>query len=106
MKISEIQIVPIKPTNGLIGFASILLDNSLYLGSIGIHTRLDGQGLRLTYPTKGAINIFHPTTKALSKAIETAVFDRAYLVIPSLKDVMNINNLNNAGHREAHRTGG
>lgn len=98
--------MPIKPTNGLIGFASVLLDNSLYLGSIGIHTRLDGQGLRLTYPTKGTINVFHPTTKELSKIIEQAVFDMAYTVLPCLKDVMNFNNLSNAGYREAYRTDG
>lgn len=104
MVISEIHIVPIKPNNGLIGFASVLLNDSLYLGSIGIHTRLDGQGLRLTYPTKGTINIFHPTTKQLSKVIEEAVLDRAYSIFPFLKNVMNSNNPYNAGHSGTHHT--
>ena len=35
-RLSEIQIIPIKPQNGLVGFASFVLDGSLYLGSIGI----------------------------------------------------------------------
>lgn len=51
MKISEIQITPIKPQNGLVAFASCLINKGLYLGSIGILTRLEG-GYRLTYPTK------------------------------------------------------
>ncbi|MGP8321200.1 MAG: hypothetical protein ACT6FE_02585 [Methanosarcinaceae archaeon] len=37
MKITEIQIVPIKANNGLVAFASVVLNNQLYLGSIGIH---------------------------------------------------------------------
>ncbi|MBI2639019.1 septation protein SpoVG family protein [Candidatus Peregrinibacteria bacterium] len=92
--ITEIQIVPIKPQDGLIGFASFVLNGCLYLGSIGIHTRLDGSGFRLTYPTKGAINIFHPINKEVSKAIEEAVFAKA-------EEVMNFNDTRNDRHREA-----
>lgn len=42
MLISEVNIVPVKPNNGLVAFASVVLDESLYLGSIGVHSRLDG----------------------------------------------------------------
>lgn len=87
MKISEIQIIPIKPINGLVGFASFVLDESLYLGSIGIFTRPQG-GYRLTYPTKKVgnrdINIFHPINKEFSEAVEKAV-------IKKFEDVMNKN---------------
>jgi len=38
-RIKDIQIMPVKPRDGLIGFASFVLDDSLYLGSIGILTR-------------------------------------------------------------------
>jgi len=86
MKITEIQITPIKPKDGLVGFASIVLDNNLYLGFIGVYTRLDGSGYRLTYPTKkigdNSINIYHPINKETSKAIEQAVFKK-------LKDIFN-----------------
>ena len=86
MKITEIQITPIKPKNGLVGFASIVLDNSVYLGFIGVYTRLDGSGYRLTYPTKkigdNSINIYHPINKETSKAIEQAVFNK-------LKEIFN-----------------
>ena len=75
-KLSEIQITPIKPVNGLVGFASIVFDNSFYLGNIGVYTRPLG-GYRLTYPTRkspcGNLNIFHPINKSIAQHIEEAV---------------------------------
>lgn len=78
MKISEVNIQFIKPVDGLIGFASLVIDGAFYLGSIGIHQRLDGTGYRLTYPTKkSTLNsrpIFHPINREISQAIEQAIF--------------------------------
>ena len=78
-RISEIQIVPVKPDNGLVGFASFVLDNNLYLGSVGILTRLEG-GYRLLYPTKKVgmrnINIFHPINKEFAQSIEKEVISK------------------------------
>jgi len=80
MKITEINITPIKPKDGLVGFASVVLDNSIYLGFIGIYTKLDGTGYRLTYPTKKigdkSINIYHPINKEASKVIEETIFKK------------------------------
>jgi DNA-binding cell septation regulator SpoVG len=80
MKITEIEIIPIKPRNGLVAFASIVVENRLYLGSIGVHTRLDGSGYRLTYPTKKIgdrdLNIFHPIDQETSKKIEEAIITK------------------------------
>ncbi|MDD4110592.1 MAG: septation protein SpoVG family protein [Clostridia bacterium] len=77
MQINEIQIIPIKANNGLVAFGSLLFDNCLFLGSIGIHKKLDGSGYRITYPTKKIgntnINIYHPINKEASKQIETAI---------------------------------
>jgi len=77
--ISEIQIIPIKPTNGLVGFASFVLNNSFYCGSVGIFTRPNGD-LRLTYPTKkvGAknINIFYPINREMADSIEKEVIQK------------------------------
>jgi len=77
MKITEVQIIPIKANNGLIAFGSILFDDSLFLSSIGIHKKLDGSGYRITYPTKKIgdkdINIFHPINKEVSKLIEDEI---------------------------------
>lgn len=85
MTISEIQIVPIKPQSGLVAFASFVLDNSLYLGSIGIITKPEG-GYRLVYPTKKlglrSLNLFHPINKQFAESIEKEV-------IAKFEDVMN-----------------
>lgn len=75
MLITEVQIDFIKPQNGLIGFASIVIDHNLYLSSIAIHKRLDNRGYRLTYPRKGNFDLFHPINHYTSKQIEKAIFD-------------------------------
>ena len=75
-KISEIQIVPIKPNNGLVGFASFVYDGCIFLGSIGIYTRPSG-GYRLTYPTRKGntedFNIFYPINKEIANVIEEVI---------------------------------
>ncbi len=83
--VTEVQIVPIKPKDGLIAMASIVIDNSLYLGSIGVHLKLDGSGYRITYPTKKvaekSFNIYHPIDKETSKAIEDAITKKVKEII-------------------------
>ena len=78
-RLSEIQIIPIKPQNGLVAFASFVWDKSLYLGSIGIMTRPNG-GYRLVYPTKKVaeknLNIFYPINKEFAQLIENEVVRR------------------------------
>src|SRR3989338_3858759 len=77
MTVDEVQIVPIKAQNGLVAISSVVFDNSLYLGSIGIYTKLDGPGYRITYPTKSSggrnFNIYHPISREVSETIEQAV---------------------------------
>lgn len=81
MKISEVQIELIKPNNGLIGFASLVIDDNFYLSSIAIHKKLNADGYRLTYPNKGHFTIFHPINKQTSTQVEAAIFGK-------LNDVM------------------
>jgi len=75
-KLSEVQIIPVKPQNGLVAFASFVLDGNLYLGSIGIVTRPNG-GYRLVYPTKKVadrnLNIFYPINKEFALTIENEI---------------------------------
>jgi len=84
-RLSEIQIIPIKPQNGLVAFASFVWDKSLYLGSIGIMTRPQG-GYRLVYPTKKVaernLNIFYPINRETAKLIESEV-------VKQFEEVMN-----------------
>ncbi|MAJ97415.1 MAG: hypothetical protein CMI56_02255 [Parcubacteria group bacterium] len=81
MQITEVQIVPIKPNNGLVAMASVVIENSVYLGSIGIHTKLNGNGYRITYPTKNLngknFNVFHPINRKIALAIEEAIVAKA-----------------------------
>ena len=76
-RVGEVQIRPIKPTNGLLGFASVIFDDCLYLGSIGIYSRPQG-GYRLTYPTKkeSGLNIFYPINGRVNGQIEEAVISK------------------------------
>ena len=80
MKITEIQITPIKPQDGLVAFGSVVLDGHIYLGSIGIYRKLDGSGYRINYPTKKIgdknINIYHPINRELSKLIEDEITEK------------------------------
>jgi len=80
-RISEVQIIPIKPKDGLIAFASILLDEKLYLSSIGLHRKLNGSGFRITYPNKRVgnrnIDIFHPINRELALEIEKTILEKA-----------------------------
>lgn len=87
VKISEVQISFVKPNDGIIGFASLLVNDSIYLNSIAIHKKLNGTDYRITYPTKklsaeNSINLFHPINRQTSLAIEHAIFSK-------LKEVMN-----------------
>ena len=87
--ISEISIIPIKADNGLIAFADCVLDNKYYLGGIGIYTRLNAPGFRLTYPTKtlknnSQIPLFYPVSKSISQDIELAISNEVKkLLIPN-----------------------
>lgn len=77
MVVSEIQITPVKPIDGLVAFASCVIDGQLYVGSLGIHQLLSGTGYRITYPTKkigsSQLNYYHPVTKQAGQLIEQAI---------------------------------
>lgn len=83
--LSEIQIIPTKPDRGLIAFASFVIFDSLYCGSIAIYTQPKG-GYKLLYPNKKIgdkdIDVFHPINRSIGKFIEQEV-------IKKLEDVMN-----------------
>lgn len=80
MKISKIQIRRIAPNAGLVGFASCVLDDSLYIGNIAIFTRLNNTDkIRLVFPIKEVeqkkIPVFHPLTPDLYYQLEKAIMN-------------------------------
>lgn len=95
MLINEVEISPIKPSKGLVGFASCVIDGWLYLGSIGIMTRLSG-GYRLTYPTKWvgetSMNLFHPLSKDAGQQLEQVIISEYENVMKKSNDRYNCAN--------------
>ncbi len=85
--ITELNIVPIKPTNGLIGFASIVIDNSFYMGSIAIYKRLGSDGYRLVYPSKKVGNhrlpLYYPINKQAGQLIEHTIAKKCHELFES-----------------------
>lgn len=71
--------MPIKPRDGLVGFASFVLDDSLYLGSIGILTRPEG-GYRVAFPTRTVagkgFSVYHPINKPVAQEIERIILEK------------------------------
>jgi len=85
MTITEVQIVPIKEKDGLLAIASVVFDNSFFLGSIGVYTKQNSPGYRITYSIKSNsgrnFSIYHPIRRDVSKAIEQAVLSKAEAVL-------------------------
>jgi stage V sporulation protein G len=83
-KVTEIQIIPIKPKDGLVAFANLIYDHAFYFSSIGIYTRPQG-GYRLTYPTRksssSSVSLFHPINKQVANQIETAVIKKYEAIV-------------------------
>ncbi len=87
----KVQIEFITPHEGLIAFASLVINDCLKLSSIAVHKKLNAEGYRITYPSKGKFNIFgyaearrplvHPINKEASDAIEAAIFQELKTVI-------------------------
>jgi DNA-binding cell septation regulator SpoVG len=80
MQVTEVDIAIVKPKDGLIAFASVVLDDQLYLSGIAIHSKLVGAGYRLTYPTRKVgdtqFSLFHPIRKPIGHAIEQAIVEK------------------------------
>jgi len=78
IKLSEIQIVPVKPNNGLVAFVSFVINDSFFVGDVAIYSRIDQHGYRLVYPAKTLfnglkINCFKPINKPVADEIERQV---------------------------------
>lgn len=77
--ISEIQILPLRPKNGLVGFASCVINSQFYIGNIAIYTSLSNPGTyRLLYPNKllangGYLKIFYPINKETGDQFQNVI---------------------------------
>ena len=85
-KITEVKIDFIKPQDGIIAFASVVIDDAICLSSIAIHKKLSAEGYRVTYPSKGKFSIFHPINKDAGSAIERAILTKLNEVMINVYD--------------------
>jgi len=82
LKISEIQVIPVKPNEGLVAFASCVINNALYVGNIAVYSSPSSQsGFRLLYPIKilpngKEIHCVHPINKEAGDLISRAVIKK------------------------------
>jgi len=76
IQISEVKIDFINPCEGIVAFASIVINDAICLSSIAIHKKLSSEGYRITYPSKGKFSIYHPINREVGSAIETAVLEK------------------------------
>jgi len=75
IEISEVNIIPIKPNEGHLGFCSFMIDKKFYVGSVAIFSTREG-GIRLVYPKKGEIDCFHPIKQEVGQFITETVSNK------------------------------
>ena len=81
LTITEIQITPIKPSNGLVAFASAVINHQFYVGNIAVYTAPSKKlGHRLVFPTKKLANgknvdCFYPINKEVSHVLSKMIID-------------------------------
>lgn len=80
--VSEIQIIPVKPKDGLVAFASCVINNQFYLGNIAIYTSLSSPDtFRLVYPLKllptgKQINCVYPINRETGETVKNAIVSK------------------------------
>ncbi len=91
LRLSEIELVPVRPTAGLIGFAGLTLNQSLRLNGIAIYTR-PGGGLRLVFPTRKLRNgtdipLYFPISKEAGQLFEDALRTAFEQLLPTSSEI-------------------
>lgn len=90
--ISETTFFPVKPSpKGLIGFSSVLFNNSLCLNSISVYLRPSGE-LRLVFPLKTLpntkeINVYYPVTRECYEVIKCAIVKKYKEITTGISEV-------------------
>ena len=98
ISVSDIQIFPVRPQNGLIAFVSCIVNDVIYIGNIALFTSFTNpSGFRLVYPNKRLPNgqdasCVHPITKEAGLAISGAIIEK-YLKVSAKSEGNNeVNN--------------
>ena len=98
IRLSEVEVTPVRAHRGLVAWASCVIDDRFYVGDIAVFTRLDGN-YRLAYPVRTLrdgrkIPVFHPINHETATALEQAITSRVEALLerndelPSTKEEM------------------
>jgi DNA-binding cell septation regulator SpoVG len=77
--ISDVQVIVIRPENGLCGFVKFTIYKKFVVGNVAIYSSPTSEsGIRLVYPQKKlangqAVNCFFPITKEAGEEVTSAV---------------------------------
>lgn len=90
LEVTEIDISPIKPRKGLVGFATITIAEKIngesiptfYFSGIGIYKFLKKEGFYIRYPKKELSNnktldVYHPINKFMGDYIQKKIVEEA-----------------------------
>jgi|688.fasta_scaffold151695_1 stage V sporulation protein G len=90
--ISEIQIIPVKPKNGLVAFVSFIINESFFVSSVAVYTKLNNPDqYRLVYPSKQIGNKDTSLLYPIKKEAGAILKNRSRSNITNfLKNVMNM----------------
>ena len=87
IEISEVEIIPVKPKDGIFAFVSCIVDKKFYFSSIAIKSERDGK-FKLSFPAKKLndrnIHYYYPLNRevyaqmlaAFLPAIETLIEEK------------------------------
>jgi len=90
LRISDIQIMPLTPKDGLVAIASFIVNGYLFVGDVAIFTSFKSSlGFRLVYPDKilrngKRINCVYPITREAGQTISEAVIGKYKEVMSKL----------------------
>lgn len=83
IKISQVKVTPVKPADGLIAFCSYVINDSFYIGDVGLHysPERERDPYWLVYPVKTLfngkqINVCHPINRETELLIKRVVVAR------------------------------
>jgi len=88
--VSEIQVIPVNPKDGLVAFASCVVNNQFYIGNLTIHSSLSASnGFRVVYPTKvlhngKSLRIVYPINKESGAIIQRCIVEEYLKLIENL----------------------
>lgn len=76
MQVRDIRISLVNGRNGLVGFVSCLVNESIRIDSIAIHQLANKTGYRIVYPRDKRNRLYYfPINQKLRKQLEDAIFN-------------------------------